>query len=145
MYWLLLNLLVANAVQPAVHITPSEHVEVYIEQHCSESVDPTAIAEMLVAAVDHAQASGCTDPPDPLLLACIARYESGFNPQASSGACRGLLQIHRIHRGSMADMGLDYDIEVDRLLYGCWLYSWHGLKPWSVRRLAQRDYQESTK
>jgi hypothetical protein len=99
---------------------------------------------MLCCAVIEAETAGCS-APDPMLLACIARYESGFDIEADNGTCRGLLQVHQIHRGSMADMGLDYDVELDRLVYACWLYSWHGMQPWAVRRKAKAAYRRYIK
>lgn len=76
-------------------------------------------------------------------LVCVAWYESRFktNAVSRSGRYRGMLQIGSMHKAAMEKMGLDYYCEADRLEYGCWLYKWHGLQPWSVRNRARRDYK----
>jgi len=132
---------VATASADAV----DDHARVadYVRE-ASPTADADAVADLLLAGTARATGGGCDPCPDALLLACLARYEAAFDPDADSGTCRGLLQIHRCHRAGMREMGLDYDIELDRIEFGCWLYSWHGLKPWTVWCRALRDYEEAT-
>lgn len=79
---------------------------------------------------------------DPRRLATLAKYESGFRPDARGRAGeRGLLQVHPCHRTSMKRMGLDFDNPADVLVYGALLYAWNGDKPWSVRAKARKDYE----
>jgi hypothetical protein len=110
----------------------------YLED--KKCADIASTASLLLAGVRIAQNAGYTTP-DPLLLACLAKPESNFNDGAVGRAGeRGLLQVHPCHKRSMARLGLDFTDGADRVAYACVLWSASGLKPWSTRRAAQRDY-----
>jgi soluble lytic murein transglycosylase-like protein len=110
----------------------------YIRQYIAQfpDVDAEQVANLLVDA-------GTANGVDPLLLMCLARYESTFNV-ADVGAAgeRGLLQVHPCHRRAMKRAGLDFYTEADRLAFACRLYNAQGLKPWTVRRRALALYDE---
>jgi hypothetical protein len=75
-------------------------------------------------------------------MVAVAWYESRFNPNALSKShyYRGMFQLGKHFKKPMADMGLDYYNESDRLYFGMLKYKNAGLKPWSVRSRARRDY-----
>jgi hypothetical protein len=109
-------------------------VAAYIAE-CNPRVDSLALARMFVAA----EAPGGMDA---LMMACLARYESGFDTGCTGGAGeRGLLQVHPCHRRAMREAGLDFASERDRLAFAQNLYKARGLRPWTVRRRALRDYR----
>jgi len=73
--------------------------------------------------------------------AATVTAESGGNPKARnrSSGCSGLFQLHPCHRKRMAKMGLDYDLEDDRITFARTLYLDQGWKPWAPsKRNAQR-------
>lgn len=108
----------------------------YLAQHDA----PAGTAELLLTGIDIAQRAGY-DTPDPLLLACIARPESHFDDAAvGSAGERGLLQVHPCHQRGMQRLGWDFTDGADRVAYACVLWDSSGLRPWSTRRAAQRDY-----
>lgn len=110
----------------------------YLEdQKCA---DVSGTASLLLEGIRIAQNAGYSTP-DPLLLACLAKPESRFNEGAIGRAGeRGLLQVHPCHKRSMARMGLDFMSGPDRIAFACVLWNAQGLRPWSTRRAAQRDY-----
>lgn len=109
-------------------------LEQYIAK-VNKRVDSAAVAAALIAA-------GEAHSVDPWLLAAIARYESSMRMDARGAAGeRGLVQVHPIHRKRMARLGLDFGSERDRLDFACRLYLERGLKPWSVRRKALKEYK----
>jgi len=111
----------------------------YIAAHARYPEQAESIARMLTTACERHGGN-----LDPLMFAVIARYESTLDPASinPSTHCAGLIQIHPLHREAMRDMGLDFDSEPDRLLFGCILFAAQGWKPWSVRGRAKREYQE---
>lgn len=111
----------------------------YLEdQKCA---DIARTASLLMAGVEIARNAGY-NTPDPLLLACLAKPESKFDDGAvGSAGERGLLQVHPCHKRSMAKIGLDFNTGTDRVAYACVLWDASGLRPWTTRRAAQRDYQ----
>lgn len=88
------------------------------------------------------------------LLASIAKYESGGRIGAKGRAGElGLIQIHKCHRKRMAGMGLDFNQEIDRLRFGCYLITTAldegkslntALRPWTVKTKAMRTYRDLT-
>ena len=104
-----------------------------------ERVNPTLAgdipARMLVEA-------GLANDVDPLILLCIARWESRYNVDTTGAAGeRGLLQIHPCHKAAMRKAGLSFDSEADRLTFACMLYKARGWSPWAVRGKAKREYE----
>lgn len=64
----------------------------------------------------------------------VAQCESRFNPAAVGHAGeKGILQIHPIHRARMAEAGLDFESEADRLRYAVALWQRSSWSPWSCK------------
>jgi hypothetical protein len=77
-------------------------------------------------------------------MVSVAWHEGRFKTDALSktGYYHGMFQIGKAHMQHMKELDLDYYCEADRLHYGMLLYKWHGLEPWSTRKLARRDYNQ---
>lgn len=118
--------------------TPSTLLR-YLREHGCEDVD--GVAALLLTGIDIAARGDCITP-DPLLLACIARPESGFDDSCVGAAGeRGLLQVHPCHKRAMRAAGLDFADGADRIAFACQLWAARGLLPWTTRRAALRDYR----
>lgn len=102
--------------------------------------DSEATAALLLSGIEIARQAGYATP-EPLLLACLAQAESHFDDSAVGRAGeRGLLQVHPCHKRAMKKLGLDYLNGAHRVAYACVLWDARGLKPWTTRRAAQRDF-----
>ena len=65
---------------------------------------------------------------------CIAALESRFDMAVVSpdGQYHGSLQVDRAWRARMLTMGLDFDVEADRIVFAKWLYEQDGWTHWPV-------------
>jgi hypothetical protein len=117
--------------------TIPDALSAYLGQHNA----PDGTAALLLDGIAVARGMGY-ETPDPLLFACLARYESGFHDSSiGKHGERGLLQIHPVHKRGMKRLGLNFYSGKDRIAYGCILYAAQGLKPWAVRSRAMKDYR----
>jgi soluble lytic murein transglycosylase-like protein len=109
----------------------------YLDKHNA----PDGTAALLLDGIAVARGMGYKTP-DPLLFACLARYESHFKDSSiGSAGERGMLQIHPCHKRSMKRLGLNFYSGKERIAYGCILWQAQGLKPWAVRTRAMKDYR----
>lgn len=74
--------------------------------------------------------------------ACMAA-ESGYKTTARNrtSGCTGLLQIHPCHKKAMLRLGLDFNYEGDRIVFGAHLYQQGGWRPWSPSKRGRAKHK----